>query len=90
MPITSILTTIWTELDESYVAICVIVIDAEENRVIDVVGVIALPCRFQRSIDLVVVVAWWPWFMISKRSSIVTSSATDLFEEAQTRNNTGF
>jgi hypothetical protein len=56
-PISSILTTLWTEFDEPDVAVGVIVIKAVEKRIIDVVVVGALTCATQRSIDLVEVVA---------------------------------
>jgi hypothetical protein len=57
-PIASILTTICTEGNEVYVAVGIVVIDAEEKRIVDVVRVRACPqCSSQGSSDLVIVIA---------------------------------
>jgi len=56
-PITSILTTVCTERNEVDVAIGIVIVDAEEKRIIDVVRVLALLCCTQGSIDLVKVIA---------------------------------
>ena len=57
MPIAPILTTLFTELDKVDIAIGIVIIDAEEKRIIDVVRVLTLTCSNQGSIDLVIIIA---------------------------------
>jgi len=57
LPITSILTTICTERNKVDVAVGVVIIDAEEKRIIDVVRVLALTCCSQGPVDLIKVIA---------------------------------
>jgi hypothetical protein len=57
IPITSILTTLCTERNEVDVAVGIVICDAEEKRIIDVVSVLGLMCCTQSSIDLVKVIA---------------------------------
>jgi len=58
IPIASILTTLCTELNKVDVAVGIVIVDAEEKRIIDVVRVFALTCRNQGCIDLVIIIAW--------------------------------
>ena len=46
IPIASILTTtgIWTETDQVDVAVAIVIVDAEEKRIFDVVRIMALAC----------------------------------------------
>lgn len=58
MPSAWILTTISTELDELDIAVGIVIGDAEEKRIIDVVRILALTSCTQGIIDLVIIIAW--------------------------------
>ena len=71
IPIASILTTIWTETDEVDVAVAIVIVDAEEKRIVDVVRVLALACCTQGCTDLIKIIAWeminWMSRLMSRR-----------------------
>jgi len=55
--ISPILTALFTELDEFDIAIGIVIVDAKEKRIMDVVRVLALTCCNQGCIDLVIIIA---------------------------------